>query len=332
MKLLYIHLIITLLSFQLRLQAQDGHDAYAFLRLPASARASALGGYTVSLIDKDPTLIFHNPALLGGEMSGMMSLGFMNYMADVKVGSAVYTHTVGNRGTWGVGATYINYGNIKEVTQENEITGNFSAQDINIQALYAYDLSDNWRGGLSLKWLYSSLADYSSFGLAVDAGLSYWNSETATSFGFALKNIGAQLKSFYEERQKVPWDIQMGISKRMAHAPVRVSVTGIYLNRWNFDYTDTSSSADDTFAETAFKHLVFGLEFLPTDNFWIGAGLNCKSMMDMKLTSGNGLGGFSAGAGIKVSRFNTGVSVARYHPSALSLMVNVSISLSDNSL
>ncbi|MDR1814086.1 MAG: type IX secretion system protein PorQ [Tannerella sp.] len=332
MKFINKRLIITLLSLPCVVFAQDGHDTYAFLRFPASARANALGGHSVSLVERDPSLIFHNPALLGGELSGMMNLSFMNYMADVKVGSAVYTHVAGSRGAWGAGATYINYGSMKETTPENVVLGTFSAQDINLQAFYAYDLSDKWRGGLSLKGLYSTLADYSSFGLAVDAGLSYFDAESDMSFGFALKNIGAQLKSYYDERQRVPWDIQIGLSKRLSHAPLRVSVTAMYLNRWKFDYTDNLKDEEDGFVETAFKHLVFGLEFLPSDNFWIGAGLNPKTMMDMKLTSGNSFGGFSAGAGIKVSRFNVGVSVARYHPSAMSLMVGVAVLLSDNAL
>ena len=44
----------------------------------------------------------------------------------------------------------------------------------------------------------------------------------------------------------------------------------------------------------------------------------------MKLQNGNKMGGFSAGAGVKVKRFDVGVSIARYHPSASSLMLSVS--------
>jgi hypothetical protein len=187
-----------------------------------------------------------------------------------------------------------------------------------------------WRGGLSLKALYSSIADYSSFGLAVDAGLSYFDTETDFSFGIALKSIGAQLKSYYDERQSIPWDLQMGITKRMAYAPIRISVTAMYLNRWKFDYVEnTEIKTDDSFFNTVFKHVVIGAEFVPTDNFWIGVGFNPKTKMDMKLSSGNGLGGFSVGGGVKVSRFNVGASVARYHPSATSLMVSVAMSLSE---
>jgi hypothetical protein len=311
--------------------AQDGNDTYGFLRLPTSAHISALGGYNVSMAELDPSTVFYNPALLGGEMDGMINLNYLNYISDVNVGSAIFTKAFKERSSIGIGATYISYGKMQETSPENVIIGTFSAQDMSLQAFYAYDLTDKWRGGLSLKALYSVLADYYSFGLAVDAGLSYFDAEKDFSFGVALKNIGAELKAYDSEYQKVPWDIQMGFTKRLAHAPIRVSVTGMYLNRWKLDYTDKSTTEKkDPFFQTAVKHLVLGIDFVPSENFWIGVGYNPKIQSDMKLISGNSLGGFSAGAGIKVSRFNIGVSYAQYHPSASSLMVSVTMRLFNN--
>jgi long-subunit fatty acid transport protein len=332
----YIGLAILLLcNASLHVYAQDGGSVYNFLRYPTSSRVGALGGYTVSLVEADPSLAFHNPALLGGETDNMVNLNYMNYISNINVGSAIFTKAFRERSSWGVGATYVNYGSMKETTPEDLALGTFSVQDISLNAFYSYDLSDKWRGGLSLKALYSTLADYTSFGLAVDAGLSYFNPETDFSFGLALKNIGAQLKAYERERQRVPWDIRMGITQRMAHAPIRLSVTAMYLNRWKFDHTDPTAAdikTKDNFFQTALKHLVFGVEFVPSDHIWVGIGLNPKTKMDMKLVSGNVLGGFSIGGGLKVSRFNVEASVARYHPSALSLMVSVSMSLSEMAL
>ena len=163
-------------------------------------------------------------------------------------------------------------------------------------------------------------------------GLSYYNSEKEFSFGVVLKNIGAQLKPYYEDRQKMPWDIQMGISKKMNHAPLRLSLTAMYLNRWKFDYIDNADKEykGDNFAKALFKHLVIGIDYIPSENFWIGVGFNPKTKMDMKLQGGgNGLAGFSAGAGVKIKMFDVGVSFAKYHPSAMSMMMSVSTTLAD---
>ncbi len=324
-----IRLIIFCMYASTAIVAQSGEGVYQFLRFPASSRVNALGGYNVSMVESESSLIFHNPALMGGEMDRMINLNYMNYISGVNVGSAAFTKAFGERSTWGAGATYINYGSMKEVTAEDVELGTFSVQDIAVHGFYAYDLSDKWRGGVSLKALYSTLAEYSSLGLAVDAGLSYFDAEEDLSFGIVLKNTGAQLTAYGEERYKIPWDIQMGITKRMAYAPIRFSVTAMYLNQWKFDYTNEHEAVEDNFFETALKHLVFGVELVPSDNFWLGVGFNPKRRSDMQLSAGNGLGGFSLGGGVKVSRYKVGASIASYHPSAMSLMISLTTSLSD---
>ena len=329
-----IRLIGLLCLFPACLAAQNGNEVFRFLRFPTSVRAGALGGHTVSLVEADPALVFHNPALLGGEMNGMVGVGYMNYISGIHVGNAIYARTHGERGAWAVGISYINYGSMKEADAQRNLTGNFSAMDAGLNATYSYDLSERWRGGLSMKLLYSHIAEYTAFGLATDAGLSYFDEESDFSFGITLKNIGAQLKAYDSRRKRLPWDIQMGFTKRMAHAPIRLSVTAMHLNQWKFKYIDetlTERDAGDSFVSTLAKHFVFGVDFVPSRNFWVGLGYNPKAGMDMKLKEGgNRLGGFSAGAGLHVSRFDVSVSAARYHPSAMSLMLGVAISLNED--
>jgi len=137
--------------------AQIGNEAYGFLRLPSSSHANALGGYNVSIIEPDPALGFHNPALLGGEMDNMVNLNYLNYISDINAGSAIYTKAFKERGMWGAGATFFSYGKIKEYSKENEYIGDVSAKDIALQGFFSYDLSEKWRGGLSLKFLYSTI-------------------------------------------------------------------------------------------------------------------------------------------------------------------------------
>lgn len=319
--------ILFLLLITLPVLAQDDDTVFRSLRFPTSARANAMGGHTVALIERDPSLIFHNPGLLGGEMDGMINLNYMNYISDINVGSALFTKAHKERGAWGVGVSFVNYGTMQGYLPENIATGEFSANDISMQGFYAYDLSDRWRGGVTMKLLYSSFSEFSSFGLAVDAGVSYYNKEKAFSFGFVLKNMGAQLKTYNEERYPLPWDIQLGITKKMNHAPIRLSLTAMYLNRWKFDNPDPLD--EDNFFQTFAKHLVIGVDFVPSENFWVGLGFNPKRNSDMKLESGNKLGGFSAGAGVTIKKFEVGASVAKYHPSALAVMVTVSTTLSD---
>ena len=295
-------LFIFFFSFLLRaVVAQTGDTGYTFLRYPSSARANAMGGNTMSLVERDPSLIFHNPALLGAEMDQMVNLNYLNYISDINVGSALFTKAYKEKGAWGVGASFFSQGKIRGMSEEGLPTGDFTAKDISVNGFFSYDLSERWRGGASLKFLYSGIGDYTSIGMVVDAGLSYYDSEKGFSFGFAFKNIGAQLKAYEDERQKMPWDIQLGITKQMAHAPIRLSLTA----------------------------LVIGVDYIPSDNFWLGIGYNPKTALDMKLQGGNALAGFSGGAGVRIKMFDVGVSVAKYHPSALSMMLSISTTISD---
>ena len=94
-------LFIFFFSFLLRaVVAQTGDTGYTFLRYPSSARANAMGGNTMSLVERDPSLIFHNPALLGAEMDQMVNLNYLNYISDINVGSALFTKAYKEKGAW----------------------------------------------------------------------------------------------------------------------------------------------------------------------------------------------------------------------------------------
>jgi hypothetical protein len=309
-------ILLFFLTLQWAAKAQNGEEVFTFLRYPASARVNALGGNNVSIVERDPSLVFHNPALAGAELDGMVNLNYMNFVSDIHLGSVLYTRAMGENGAWGAGANFISYGNFKQTTAEKLVEGEFSVEDVSLNVFYAHNLSEKWRGGLALKFLYSSLESYSSIGLAVDAGLSYYDSEKEFSAGVVLKHAGAQLKAYDDKRQKLPWDVQLGMSKRLAYAPFRLSLTAMYLNTWDIDAF-----------QTLVNHFVFGVDFIPSDNFWLGLGFNPKTNADMKLQNGNTLGGFSAGGGVRIRAFDVGVSIARYHPSALSLMLSVSTAL-----
>ena len=46
----------------------------------------------------------------------------------------------------------------------------------------------------------------------------------------------------------------------------------MYLNRWKFDYIDNADKEykGDNFAKALFKHLVIGIDYIPSENFGLG--------------------------------------------------------------
>ena len=318
-KVRYIFLILIINSF-LNTFAQGGESVFDFLRLPYSARVSAMGGTNISMIEEDPSLVFQNPGLLGGEMDKGLNVSYLMYLADISAGSVIYTKASGKRGAWAIGINYLDYGDIKETTLENVIIGDLNLKDIAVNGFYSYDITEKIRGGINIKFIQSSYGEFSSIGLGVDLGLSYCNPDNELSLGLTAKNLGRQIKAYHEELFMMPLDIQFGMTKRLAHAPLRVSVTSVRLNEWQ---TYNLSGKKTPFIENFFKHFIFAFDFIPSESFWIGMGYNVKTSVDMSLKESNRMGGFSGGAGIRVRSFEVSASVGKYHPSGTSLMFSL---------
>ena len=116
-------------ALAMMIHAQDSQTVFNFLRLPVSAHAAALGGDNITLADDDAAMVFHNPALLYNVSDRTLGLNMMTYMQGSFTGSASYSQTVGERGSWGVQGRFISYGEMKETTYDNQQTGTCCRSD-----------------------------------------------------------------------------------------------------------------------------------------------------------------------------------------------------------
>ena len=302
--------------FSYEIEAQESKTVYNFLRLPVSAHAAALGGENISIDDDDPTLVFHNPALASNVADRSLNLNYMTYMDGVKVASASFVKAFLERATWALEAQYVDYGTMKHTTVDNEVLGDVSAKDIAVGGTFTYTLSDKIAGGVTAKFVSSSLAGYNSIGVAVDLGVNYLNPDLGLSLSAVARNLGGQLKAYEDDFEKLPFDLQLGVSKRLGESPLRFSVTMTRLHDW-----------DDKFI----NHFIFGAEAFLSDNIWLGGGINPRRSDDMKISDGESESshgaGFSLGGGLQLDRFKLQVAYGKYHVSASSLIINVTYTI-----
>lgn len=302
--------------FSVMTQAQEGRTDYNFLRLPVSAHAAALGGDNITIIEDDPTMIFHNPSLITSVSDKSINLNYMTYMEGVKTASASFVKTAGEKATWGVMAQYMDYGTMKEMTPDNIQTGTFSAKDIMVGGTFAYTLSEYLAGGVTAKFITSSIGGYSSVAVGVDLGLNYYSPENELSVSAVARNLGGQIKAFDDDFEKIPLDLQIGVSKKLGNAPLRFSATMTGLNNWEGRFAD---------------HFVVGADILISSNIYIGGGYNFRRVKEMKVPEEEGESshgaGLSFGAGLQLERFKLQVAYAKYHVSSTSLLFNVTYSL-----
>ncbi len=314
MRRLLLSLLTSLTAIQI--QAQESQEVYSFLRLPVSAHVAALGGDNITLTDDDPTLIFHNPALINGVSDKSLNLNFMTYMEGAKTASASFVKAYKERATWGVSAQYMDYGTMKETTIGNIQTGTFSAKDIALAGSFAYMLTNELSGGITARFISSSIGSYSSAAVAFDLGLNYLFEEQGWSLSAVAKNVGGQIKAYDDDFERIPIDLQLGVSKRFANAPLRLHATLTRLNHW-----------DEGFG----KHLTVGADLLIGETIYLGAGYNFRRSSEMKLSDGesesNHGAGLSVGGGLQLQRFKLQVAYAKYHVSASSLLINATYTL-----
>ena len=307
-------------------KSQEASSVFNFLKIPVSAHVAALGGDNVSLKLDDPTLVFFNPAQAAAVNDNSLNLNYMTYVADSKVMSAAFVKVFSIRHTVAVTGQIFDYGSMDETDSEGNVLGSFSAKDMAFSALYSYTMGDNWVGGATGRFITSKYADYSSTAVSVDLGLHYDNEETGFSAGIAFKNIGAQLSSFYEDtKEHLPFDMQIGISQKMAYAPFRFSLTLKDLTRWSTHYY-FNPEGKTSFGRKITNHIVFGVDFIPTENIYVAAGYNFRRANELKAAGSSHGAGLSFGAGLQTHKLKAGVSYAKYHVDVNSLLFNLSYS------
>ena len=309
-------LATVLLSSVLHAGAQESQTVYNFMRLPVSAHAAALGGSGITLIEDDATLIFHNPSLINNISDRTLNLNFMTYLEGATTASASFIRAAGERGTWGITGQFMSYGTMKETNASGQQTGEFSAKDIALGGSFAYSLSEKFTGGITAKFIASYIGQYNSLGACVDLGINYYNSQGELSVSAVARNLGGQLSAYEDDFERMPLDLQLGVTKRLLGSPLRLSASLVRLNDWQYGLG---------------KHIVIGADLILSPQFYIAAGYNAMRASEMKIAEDDGSSahgaGLSIGAGLQLERLKLHVAYAKYHVSTASLLVNLAYSL-----
>lgn len=334
----YFFLFLPFLGF-----LQAGNGVFQFLDLPVSSRMAALGGKNVSLADNDINFALQNPALLTKNSDNVIGLNMANNLADIQFGTAVYGKTYG-KNSFAVGVQYVDYGTFKETTETNDIIGEFTAKDMSLSLIYSRELIRNLTVGATLKPVYSAYEKYTSFGAALDFGVSYQLPEKLFSAGLAFRNIGAQFKGYYsgddgQHYEPLPFEIQLGVSHKLEHAPFRFSLTMHDLQQWDMSYVDNDESMLDydrfdliskiKFIDLVFRHAIFGVEFIPGKNLYLVASYNHRRHQELKMDGFKSMAGFSFGGGIKISKFQVGFGMSQFQVGNYAYLFSISTSLSE---
>ncbi len=335
MKKLYTYLLILFTAISV---AQiGGSKVFRFLEIPMPARSAALGGATSAIWDDDVNLAYSNPALLHPGMSKQLSFNYVNYVADLSYGNFGYAQKLKKFGTLGVGLQYFSYGKFEGRDEYDLPTSTYRAADysLNLSIAKPVNKDSTLSIGATLKTIYSHYETYYSLANAVDVGLTYHNKKNLT-VSLLAKNYGRQWKSFSENgpKEKLPFDMQLGISKKVPKAPFRVILQYDQLLKWDLTYVDPQAEDDkiDPFTNKPVvktakqkrnekiksgidkfgRHITLGTEIILTKNFNLRVAYDFRNGKEMALPDKKVANGLSLGFGFKVYKFHLNYGFSKY--------------------
>ncbi|WP_426492898.1 type IX secretion system protein PorQ [Hymenobacter sp. 102] len=303
-----------------------GKRAMSFLNLPTSAKLAGLGGVNVSARDADGTMLYGNPALLNADMDGRLALGFVDYLADIKQTTAAYVFNTQKAGRFGVGLTYLNYGENKQYDPAGNLLGEFSVNE------YALSVADSYTSGAftiggTLKLVGSGIAGNHSYAALADVGGLFKHPEQDFTVGLVVRNAGVQLKPYDGAgREPMPLDVQLGTSFKPEHLPFRFSFTAHHLQQLDIVYLDPNQRGQidengeevkpkKSLGDQIARHFVVGGELLLSKNLNVRLGYNHLQRRELRLENTSGGAGFSFGVMLRISQFQLDYTHAGYHAS-----------------
>lgn len=307
---LFIIVFITFFvnAFSVRAQQSNANEVYQFLTLPYSAKATALGGINISNLGSDLGLAMYNPAQLDPAMDKMLHLSVKSYFSDIKQYDFSGAHFIPKK-NWvlGWGLHYMGYGNIKMTDVSGNEMGNFIANDYVAQVSMASSFRKNIILGATLKLVQSNYGIYKSSGLAMDLSIAYTSSSRLLRASILANNVGAQIKS-YTEKERLPLNIIIGVSKKLENAPIQFSLTAQRLSIWNNTLYDPSFYNQEGYkapssVQDIFNHVIIGAEANIGEQVSLDFGYNFLRRFDLNIKNQqNWFNGFSAGLGLKLPR------------------------------
>jgi hypothetical protein len=323
-------------------QTLGGNSVYNFLKLSNTPQLTGLGGINVSNQSADIGLAWQNPALLRPSMHTQANFVFNAFYGDIR-NYHVFTgfRHEGSGTNFGAGVNYFNYGSIPETDMLGTRLGDFRPSDYVVQLSASRQYMERWYYGASLKFIHSNYGQYRSSGLALDIGISYADTAKLLQASLVIKNMGAQLKAYTGTAAgDLPFDLQVGISKRLAKAPLQFTLTAHHLHQFDISYRDTAFNNENGFDQNMgdkkvtfdklFRHIVLSMQLYITDKIEISAGYNHLRRRELGVgNTGNGLNGFSLGVGVLFKKIQVRYARSYYQNNTAYNQFGLSLALHD---
>lgn len=323
-------------------QALGGSSVFNFLNLPNTPQLTALGGVNVSAITRDIGLSFNNPALLREDMHAQFSAVFNSMYAGIRNYHAMAGYRSERLETnFAAGVFYFDYGNIAQTDPSGNVLGSFRPSDYVAQITASRRYESKWNYGVTMKFVNSNYGIYRSNGIAMDAAAAYYDSARLFQVSLVAKNMGVQIRKYEgSPGDELPFDLQIGITKRLEKAPIQFSLTAHHLQRFDILYRDTVYNKANNFDQQQsspsialdkfFRHIIIATQFFVGDRIEITGAYNHLRRAELNIAnSTNVLNGFSLGVGVLFSKIQLRYARAYYQSTTAYNQLGINLKLDE---
>lgn len=323
-------LLLSIFCCTAQAQVTGGRFAMEFLRLPNSPHISALGGINVVNPERDIAFAMQNPSLMRPGLHNVIGLNQNWYYAGTSISNLQYGYHVPKINTsFALGVQYMNYGSFKETDAIGNELGTFRANDFSLSLGASRQYKKYWRYGAALKLASSVLYNRTAVGFVGDVGVTYNNTESLWTFAAVAKNMGAMTKKYnrFNAPEPMPFDLQLGISKRFEHIPLRLMTNIHHLYEWDIRYDnpadrqtgnlfntgDNEPEEKSYFTDKLFRHFIFAAELTFAKRVTATVAYNHLRRSELVLKERTATAGFSFGLGLNLNKFQVHYARSYYH-------------------
>ncbi len=311
-------------------QVTGGQFAMEFLRMANSPHVSALGGISVANPDNDISLALQNPAMMRPGLHNQLALSYNSFYGGIKIMNLQYGyHSQKLNTSFFGGVQYLNYGSFSETDNTGNIIGDFHGVDYAVTVGASRKYGEHWRYGAAVKFAQSKYAEYGATAALVDVGVNYYDTASLIDFGIVAKNMGSMITKYNPDKtaEPLPFDLQLGISKRFKHMPLRLYATLHHLYEWDIRYdnptdnittnilgtTDSSKLKGDHTVDKIFRHFIFGAELSIGKRLLATVSYNDLQRRELAVSTKPGKAGFSFGLALNLDKFQVHYARNYYH-------------------
>lgn len=311
------------------LQAQvAGLNTLTGLDLSSMASTAGLGMDYLSIYSDNLSVGIDNPSLLRAAMGGTGVLSVVPMFSGGAMGSLTYAHTFDRFGTVSFGFHFMDYGRFDEYDEEENLLGTFGAGDYSLCIGWGLWLDSNFSVGANFKPVLSQYESYTAVAVAVDVAGSYVSDSRAFAATLMARNIGAQVVTFDNSVEELPFELSAELSYKLRNAPFRLFFAATELQRWNLRYDDPlhPTTTTDPFTgevsreswlagtfDNLMRHTLVGVELNLGAHLFARLGYSWRQMAEMRGVDAFNLSGFSFGVGLRRGRFEFSYARRNYH-------------------